>query len=421
MQNLKTAKAHVKQTANDSWHSLRYLIKWLLIGGLIGLVVGIIGSVFGHTLAFVNRFRSEHPWILCGLPIGGLLIVFLYRFFRNTSDKGTNTVIQAVRGETEIPGKTAPLIFISTVVTHLFGGSAGREGAALQLGGSIADQFGRMMKFSGTQRRILVMCGMSAGFSALFGTPMAAAIFVVEVACVGVMQYPALMPSVTASVVAGFVADWFKMPPEVFPVLEIPEMGPLNFLKIVVLASAVGGLSILFCMLLHQAEHLYQKYLKNPYLRIAAAGCLVILLTLVLRTDLYLGSGMGIIEHIFHEGETRPLAFLLKMIFTAVTLGAGFKGGEIVPSFTIGAAFGCVAAGILGLPVELAAACGMVGLFCGVTNCPLASLVISFELFGFEGMPYYLSTIAVSYLLSGRYSLYHSQEFLQAKIVMDDL
>lgn len=395
--------------------SVSILIKWLLIATGIGIIVGVIGAVFGHALIYVNDLRTENPWIIFTLPLGGLLIVFLYRFFHNTDDKGTNRVISSIHSSTDIPFKMAPLIFISTVITHLCGGSAGREGAAIQLGGSIANKIGKVLKLTRNDQHIIIMCGMSAGFSALFGTPMAAAIFSLEVISVGIMHYSALVPCVTASLIAHFVADFLKMPPESFPVSEIPSITPAVFFKIVLFAAVIAGLSVIFCILMHTAEHLYKHFIQNTYLRIFTAGCIIVILTLLLGTNMYLGSGMNIIEAIFHEGTTQPLAFLFKMIFTAVTLGAGFKGGEIVPSFTIGAAFGCLVASLLGLPTDLAAACGMVGVFCGVTNCPLTSLLISFELFGFEGMPYYLTTIAVSYMLSGYYGLYHAQKIMYSK------
>ena len=395
--------------------SLVFLAKWLLISAATGLLVGSVSSLFGHTLIFVNGLRAAHPWIVYTLPLGGLLIVLLYRGCRNTGDKGTNTVVASIQESTEIPFKMAPLIFVATTITQLCGGSAGREGAALQLGGSIAKKLGKTARLSQDSQRTLIMCGMSAGFSALFGTPMAAAVFSLEVVSVGIMHYSALVPCVIASFTAHFVADWFRIPPEVFPVTAIPAMNPVNLLKIVVFAAVVGGVSIVFCLLLHQAEHLYEKYIKNQYLRIALAGCILVALTLLLGTQEYLGSGMGMIEEIFHHGYTHWYSFLLKMLFTAITLGAGFKGGEIVPSFTVGAALGCSVAGLLGLPADLVAACGMVGLFCGVTNSPITSLLIAFELFGFAGMPYYLATIAVSYLLSGYQSLYHKQKIVFSK------
>lgn len=398
-----------------SFFSVITLVKWLVISVGIGLLVGAITSVFGHALTWVNDFRGQNPIVILALPVGGLLIVFLYRFFKNTNDQGTNMVISSIHSSTDIPWKMAPLIFITTVITHLCGGSAGREGAAIQLGGSIANKLGKVIKLNGNDQRIIIMCGMSAGFSALFGTPMAAAIFSLEVISIGIMHYSALVPCVTAAMIAHFVADFLKVHPEAFTVAEIPTIEPVIFFKIVLFAALIGGLSILFCVILHTTEHLYKKYLKNPYVRIFIAGCVVILLSMVLRTDFYLGSGMGIIEHIFEGGDIAVYAFLLKMIFTALTLGAGFKGGEIVPSFCIGAAFGCVVAPLFGLPTTLVTACGMVGLFCGVTNCPITSLLISFELFGFEGMPYYLTTVAVSYMLSGYYGLYHAQKIMYSK------
>lgn len=398
---------------------LTALGKWIILGTLIGLLVGGIGAAFAHTLIWATGFRAAHPWVVYTLPLGGLLIVLLYRGFKNTSDKGTNTVVASIQESTDIPLKMAPLIFISTTITQLVGGSAGREGAALQLGGSIGKKLGKMLRLGEDSQKILVMCGMSAGFSALFGTPMAAAIFSMEVVTVGVMRYGALVPCVTASLTAFLTAQWFRVPPEVFPVAAVPQLGLWMMLKVLLLAGIAGGVSICFCLLLHRAEHLYEKFIRNQYLRIALAGCLLILMTLALGTQDYLGSGMGIIENIFHGEGTPWYSFLLKMLFTAVTLGAGFKGGEIVPSFTVGAALGFTLGPLLGLPPELAAACGMIGLFCGVTNSPITSLLIAFELFGFAGMPYYLLTVAVSYLLSGYESLYHKQQILMSKTKSD--
>ncbi len=405
----------LKDCIFNSLYFMKKLIKWLLISTGVGLIVGTVSSLFGHLLALANDIRGRYPLIVLALPAAGLLIVFLYRFFKDADDKGTNMVIASIHSSTDIPFRMMPLIFVTTIITHLFGGSAGREGAALQIGGSIANKLGKIIKLSDEDRHIIVMCGMSAGFSALFGTPMAAAIFSLEVVRVGIMNYAALVPCVTAAMIGHFAAVFFQMPSEAFLVSGIPSMTFLGFFKVALLAALVGVVSVLFCVILHSTEHVYEKYIKNQYLRIFIAGCIIILLSALLRTDFYLGSGMGIIEHIFHAGEIGFFTFLLKMIFTALTLGAGFKGGEIVPSFCIGAAFGCVMAGVFGLPTDLAAACGMVGLFCGVTNSPLTSLLISFELFGFEGMPYYLTTIAVSYMFSGYFGLYRAQKIMYSK------
>jgi len=404
-------------------HGTRFAVaffKWLVLGLGIGVFVGTVASCFGHVLVFVNDLRGQWPLLKLGLPVGGLLIVFLYRIFKNHSDRGTNTVVASLQSSTDIPGRMAPLIFVSTVITHLLGGSAGREGAALQLGGSIANKLGRMMKLSESDRHTIIMSGMSAGFSALFGTPMAAAIFSMEVVRVGTMQYSAFVPCVIASVSANFTAKFFRVPPETFLFSNLPEFAPGSFALILLFAVATALVSILFCVVLHETEHLLEKKLKNPYVRIGVVGAVIVALTFLLGTDVYLGSGMGIIEDIFHHGGGVVwYAFLLKILFTALTIGAGFKGGEIVPSFTIGAAFGCCVAGLLGLPVELVTACGMIGVFCGVTNSPITSLLIAFELFGFAGMPYFLTTVAVTYMLSGYHSLYKVQIFENSKTEAD--
>lgn len=412
---LEKSKAETKNILKESSFSAKRLILWLVIGGAIGVIVGAIGALFGNILVRANDFREQNPWIILFLPVAGIVIVFLYRFFKNADDSGTNMVISSIHSSTGIPFRMAPLIFITTILTHLCGGSAGREGAAIQLGGSIANRIGKIIKLNQNDQHIIVMCGMSAAFSALFGTPMAAAFFSLEVISIGIMHYSALVPCVTASMIAHFIAVYFGIAPESFAVTQIPSFTPGLFFEFVLFGGLVGLVSIGFCVTLHGAEYIYKRHLKNPYIRIAVAGCVIVLLTALLGTDKYLGSGMTMIEHIFHAEDVKIYDFILKIVFTALTLGAGFKGGEIVPSFCIGAAFGCAVASLFGLPITLVAACGMVGLFCGVTNCPITSLLISFELFGFEGMPYYLTTIAVSYMLSGYYGLYHAQKIMYSK------
>lgn len=409
----------VKHTTQKGGRNLFTLAKWISMGVITGSIVGCICTLFYHALHLANAFRAAHDWMMFFLPLAGLIIVFLYKITNNTKDRGTNMVIASIHSSTGVSHKMAPLIFISTVLTHLCGGSAGREGAAIQLGGSITDLLTsiKFLRFTENDRRINIMCGMSAGFSALFGTPMAAAIFSLEVISVGIMHYSALVPCILSSYIAFFIAGHFGVIPEAFHILEIPAFAPKHLFLFLVFGMVLGLISILFCSTMHRAEHLYKHYLKNPYIRIAVAGCLIIVLTLILGTNQYLGSGMGIIEHIFeHDTPAAFYVFLLKILFTALTLGAGFKGGEIVPSFCIGAAFGSCVASLMGMPVTLVTACGMVGVFCGVTNCPITSLLIAFELFGFEGMPYFLITIAVSYMLSGYYGLYSAQKIIYSKM-----
>lgn len=407
-------KEIVKKKLGQSAKSAGTSIKWVIFALITGVVVGSIATMFHFSISIATMVREKTPWIIFLLPIGGLIIVRCYRMVKDEKELSTNSVLSAIHSNEKLPLKMAPLIFISTVITHLFGGSAGREGAALQLGGSIGNGLGALFHFDDNDKHIMIMCGMSAAFSALFGTPMAAAIFSMEVISVGIMQYSALVPCVIASLSAFSVAQAFGVGQELFLVEWVPNFTIFSATKVTILAVLCAVLSIAFCVLLHQTEHLYKRLFKNPYLRIVVGGCLIIILTLLVGDQTYNGTGMQVIEEAM-EGHVVPYAFLLKMLFTAVTIGAGYKGGEIIPSFFIGATFGCLFGNIIGFAPDLCAAVGMVSLFCGVTNCPITSLLISFELFGYEGMPYYLLAVAFSYMLSGYYGLYSSQRIMYSK------
>lgn len=389
-------------------------VKWVIFSIIVGGIVGLCGTAFYFALSFVTLLRGQYPWLLYLLPVGGLIIVAAYHLLKDEKDAGTNLVISAIQTDDQIPVRMAPLIFVSTLITHLFGGSAGREGAALQMGGSLGSGLGKLFRFDEKDKHVMIMCGMSAAFSALFGTPMAAAILPMEMVSVGVMYYIALVPCVISSLVAHGIAESFGIAGSVLPINPLPSFGIFPAVKISILAILCALLSILFCILLHKSEELYKKFLKNPYLRIMIGGVLVVLLTLLAGSRDYNGTGINIIGKCM-QGDVRPEAFLLKMIFTALTLGAGFKGGEIVPSFFTGAAFGCLFGNILGFSPSLCAAVGMTSVFCGVTNCPITSLLISFELFGYDGMPYFLLATAFSYMLSGYFGLYKSQKIVYSK------
>ena len=403
-------KAKFKKLAIDFLKFLR----WIAIASATGLIVGAVGVAFVKGLALATNLRTSHPICIFGLPFAGILIVALYKWCKYENDQGTNGVIAAIHAKREVPFRMAPLIFVSTLLTHLFGGSAGREGAALQLGGSIGNQIGRLLKRNARDKRTLVACGMSAAFSSIFGTPMAAVIFALEVNSVGIMQYSALVPCVFASLVASALANRFGVFAEHFGTVEVLRFQLIPALKICLLGILVAMLSVAFCKLLHVTGDLYKKWFKNAYLRIAVAGLLIIGLTFLLGTHDYSGSGANLIEEAI-AGEAAPYAFILKMLFTALTLGAGFKGGEIVPSFAIGATFGCLFGTLVGLPPSLCAAIAMISMFCGVTNSPIASMIIGFELFGFDIMKYLLICVSISYALSGYYSLYREQRIMYSK------
>lgn len=393
---------------------MRLLIRWTFFSVFTGSIMGLIGVAFVYCIQSVTTLRTNFVWMPLTLPLGGLLIVWLYRISHDQNDKGTNMVLASLRSEAELPVQMAPMIFISTIITHLCGGSAGREGAALQLGGSVGNLLGRLFRLNKRDIRVMILCGMSAAFSAIFRTPIAAAVFAMEVGCVGAMQYAALVPCTISSLTASYLASKLGIPLAHFSVTKVPGLHPLPALKILLLGILCAAVSILFCILLHQCEKRLKQKFPNPYLRILAASGILLLLLLLLRSRDYLGVGTNVISSAI-AGKVVWYAFLAKMLFTAVTLGGGFKGGEIVPSFFIGATFGCLFGQLLHLSPSFCASVGMIALFCGVTNCPLASLLIAIELFGAQGTPYYSLAIAVSYLLSGYYGLYREQKFLYSK------
>lgn len=395
-------------------HNVKVFVKWSVFSAITGLVVGSFSTLFVELLTQGEKFRMTHPWLIYLLPLGGVIIVTLYRLFRYKNDKGTNLVLSTIHAEDEVPLRMAPLIFMSTVITHFFGGSAGREGAALQLGGSIGNGLGHLFRFDDKDRRIVVMCGMSAAFSAIFGTPMAAVVFAMEVVSVGVMYYAALLPCTFAALVASKVAMHMGITAHIFHLENVPAFQLIPGGKIVGLSICCAALSVIFCVTMHTLGDVYRAKLKNPYIRILFSSALIIILTEILGTTDYQGGGMHIIQEAIH-GKVVPTAFIWKIIFTALTLEAGFKGGEIVPSFFVGATFGCLFGQLFGISPSLCAAVGMMAVFCGVTNCPITSLLIGFELFGQHAVPFFLIGISVSYLMSGYYGLYHDQTIVYSK------
>lgn len=404
---------HTIQTHRGLMHLLIFL-KWLLLSGLAGLVAGFIACLFSISLGFVTTCFQTYPWLVFGLPVGGLAIVALYHLAGIQKSRGTNLVFSAIHRQEKIPLVMAPLIFLSTVITHLFGGSAGREGAALQLGGSIAQNLGSALHLKPKDLNILVMCGMSAAFAALFGTPVTAAIFAMEVVSVGIMHYSALVPTAIASFTAVEIAQWMGLEAEHFQVGPLPPTTLDMVARVALLALLLAWLSILFCNIMHEVSHFLEKHFPNPYGRVVAGSLVLIVLTLIFGTD-YNGAGMPVITRAIEQSTTRPEAFLLKILFTSITLGCGFKGGEIVPSFYIGACFGCLVAPYLGIPAQFGAVIGLMILFCGVTNCPMTSMFLVIELFGYHELILILVANAIGYMLSGYHGLYSEQKIMYSK------
>ncbi len=388
--------------------------KWVVLAAAAGAIVAVAGAGFHHLNELARHMRLANDWLLYFLPLAGVLIVWMYRTCGIAHDWGTNLTLYAVRENSPVALRIAPLVVIGTALTHLTGGSSGREGAALQLGSAITSFLSRRLRFEEKDARILTMCGMSAGFAALFGTPLAAAVFSIEAVSVGSMQYAALAPCVVATLTAQQIALRLHCEATAFTLAEIPAVTWQTMGAVLMLGCLCGAVAWLECAALSTTHQWSEKYLPNPYIRAAAGGALVVVLTLLLGTRDYSGAGMdGIARAI--AGTAVPWAFLCKIVLTALTMGAGFKGGEIVPTFFIGATFGCVVSGLLGLPAGFGAALGMIALFCGVTNAPIASVLLAYELFGGEALPLFLLICAVAYRLSGYGGLYSAQRILYSK------
>lgn len=392
------------------------MLKWSVLAALIGLISALAGALFHYAVDIGAHVRVIYPQLIFGLPLGGVFIVFLYHICKMDDDKGTNSILTSVRTAERVPILLAPVILIATAITHFFGGSAGREGAALQIGGSIGSFFARLLKLHSYSTCVLIMCGMSGLFSAVFGTPITAAIFALEVSSVGFMHYGALFPSLLSAVVAQSVAHLLGVEKTAFALANVPLFDAFSLLKVVGLALLAAILSVVFISTMHKTSDLMAKHIKNRYLRIIFGAIVIIVLTLITGSMRYNGAGMDVIISAVENGTALPWDFLLKILFTAITLGAGFKGGEIVPTFFIGSTFGTFVAPLLGLDPSFGAAVALVALFCGVVNCPVASIFLSIELFGAEGLIYFSAASAVSYFFSGNFSLYSSQKMVFSKL-----
>lgn len=395
---------------------VRVFLKWAGISVIIGIVGGCVGALFHASVNEANVIFSKYDKLILLLPFGGLLIVAMYKKCNMLNNKGTDSVLASIRNDKGVPLLLAPLIFISTVITHLLGGSAGREGAALQLGGSIGSNIGRLFRLDEKDIHMVIMCGMSGVFSALFGTPITAAVFALGITSVGIMYYSGLVPCLMSSLTAYLIIKLFGIAPTHFDMIYTPPATLITILQTMLIAVLCAELSIIFCTAMHYTARYFKIWFKNPYLRIFAGGLIIVALTYITGTRDYNGSGMAVIENAVIGAYTKNWAWALKIIFTAVTIGAGYKGGEIVPTFFIGAAFGCFIARLIGITPGFGAAIGMTAMFCGVLNCPVASIILSVELFGSEGFILFAIASGVSYMLSGYYGLYSSQKIMYSKL-----
>lgn len=371
---------------------------------IIGLTVGIVGSIFSKALHLVTTFRIEHPLVLLALPLAGIIICFLYQHTNSKNKQGTNLVIDAINKDTSLPSSLAPTMFFSTLLTHLCGGSAGREGAALQIGGSLGQTVASILHFPHMKEATL--CGMAACFSALFLTPLTATVFILEIAAIGAIQSRHLIPTALSAFTAFFVAKLCHLEVEAMPLSLTLDLQGSTLVKIILLAIALGCMTILFCEAMHIGHRLFP--LKNPYLNIVC-GAIILILIYQWTGTRYQGAGMDIIIQTITNEQFLPYDFILKLVVTAITLGCGFKGGEIVPCFFVGTTFGALVASLLGLPINLGGALGLCLCFGCATRCTLSGMLLGIELFGVSLIPYLLIAMVISYTISHKHTLYQTQ------------
>jgi len=409
---------------------VRAVVRWALIVTPMAVAVGSLCAVFLWALDQATRLRFAHPWLLFGLPLAGALVGGIYHWKGRTAEGGNNLIVDQIHEPgAGVPLRMAPLILVSTVATHLFGGSAGREGTAVQVGGSLASGLGRALHLEARDVQVLLMAGIAAGFGAVFGTPIAGAVFALEVLAVGRIQYVALAPCLAAALIGDWTCHAWGIHHTLYHIDYLAgaphgsvHVEPLLLLKVTLGGVAFGLAGLVFAEANHTVSGLFKRLVPRPYLRPAVGGLLVIALVYVFGTRDYLGLGVwapspqDLTISSFFLGPIHPWSWALKILFTVVTLAAGFKGGEVTPLFFIGAALGNALSGLLGAPTDLMAAIGFVAVFAGASNTPLACTLMGVELFGSEHTAYIAVGCWVAYLCSGHNGIYLSQRLAVPKV-----
>jgi H+/Cl- antiporter ClcA len=387
-----------------------YGIKWLLLSLAIGLCVGSASAFFLTSLNWVTDFRESHLWIIALLPLGGLIIGLTYHYYGESVVKGNNQLLEELHSPKQIiPFRMAPLVLFGTLATHLFGGSAGREGTAVQMGGAIADRFTHLFKLSDTNRKIILIMGISAGFASVFGTPLAGAVFALEVMILlRKTRFEALLPSLLVAFVADYTCKAWNVGHTHYSILNVPPVTFQNIVYTMVAAILFGLTAWLFSYTVHFFGRQFKALVSYPPLRPMLGGIVIALAVYYMGSTKYIGLGIPTIVESFTLQQP-AYAFLLKLLLTTFTLGAGFKGGEVTPLFFIGATLGSALFLIIPLPMALLAGMGFVAVFSGATNTPLACTLMGMELFGTECGLYIGLACIVAYFFSGSKSIYSSQ------------
>jgi H+/Cl- antiporter ClcA len=395
----------------------RTLAQWLGLGAVVGGLCGAGSALFLWWLDAATAFREGHERIVFALPLAGLAIGWLYARYGSSIRAGNNLVIDTIHDDgPELPLRMAPMVLLGTVVTHLFGGSAGREGTAVQIGASLSDWLSHRLRLAPALRRQLLAAGVAGGFGSVFGTPIAGAVFGLEFVVLGRIEHRALVPALVASLVGDLTTRALGIVHTPYPLVAPLALSPLVVAKWLVFACAVALVAIAFVELTHYLKRAGERLIPSMPLRLCAGGALIVALWLLIGTSDYLGLGIPMIVRAFEDPALPGHAFAIKLGFTALTLGAGFLGGEVTPLFFVGAALGNLLAGWLQLPLALAAGVGMASLFGAAANTPLALSIMAVELLGGHAFPHVVIVCALAYVLTGQRSIYSAQRIVQRKM-----
>lgn len=394
------------------------VIRQIIYGSIVGVLMGAIAALFLGSLQAVTNTRIKYPWLIYMLPLAGSFVSFLYVKYGKTSVEGTNLILSQVNeGDKEVPLRMAALVFMGTVTTHLFGGSAGRVGAGVQMGGSIADYLSKLLKLNKEDKRLLIICGISSALGTLLGTPLAGTAFGMEVIAIGNLEYKALLACLAASFSGSFVAKALGTSYCHYIIKNMPEITIITIVKVIIAAILFGLISILFSEGINKAKGMFPRLFKNRVVRTAVGGIIIIIMTALIGSKDYLGLGLPIIDKAF-EYTTSMGDSLWKIIFTSLTLGSGFQSGEVTPALFVGATFGNALGEVMNISPSFFAALGLVSVFCGATNAPITAIFLGMEMFQGQALSYIIIASLLSYLVSGKYSIYNAQKKENGKLYL---